>query len=225
VVGKCGEKKVSRALSNLDTLRYKNLNDVLIRTSKGSCQIDHLVFSRSGIFIIETKNLTGWIHGNESSTTWTQTLYRYKKRFYNPILQNQSHVRALRGILKHSDQIPFYPIVVFVGSGVMKNVNVTSPVIYVNELVNLIESTGSDVLSTEQVESLFEHVQRNRLLEAKDRKLHISILRDREANVLANVSEGTCPRCGGHLMSRKGRYGYFFGCSNYPGCRFTLKSG
>lgn len=30
-----------------------------------------------------------------------------------------------------------------------------------------------------------------------------------------------CPRCGGMLMKRKGQYGYFYGCSGYPRCRFT----
>lgn len=41
------------------------------------------------------------------------------------------------------------------------------------------------------------------------------------AKLLKNVKVDTCPRCGGELIRRKGRFGDFFGCSNYPGCRFT----
>lgn len=32
---------------------------------------------------------------------------------------------------------------------------------------------------------------------------------------------GKCPRCGGELVKRNGRYGPFYGCSNYPQCRYT----
>ena len=36
------------------------------------------------------------------------------------------------------------------------------------------------------------------------------------------VKDGVvCPRCGGELVRRKGRYGEFLGCSNYPRCRYT----
>lgn len=30
-----------------------------------------------------------------------------------------------------------------------------------------------------------------------------------------------CPVCGGELRKRNGRFGAFFGCSNYPDCRYT----
>lgn len=32
-----------------------------------------------------------------------------------------------------------------------------------------------------------------------------------------------CPKCGGKLIERKGQYGEFYGCSNFPKCRYTLK--
>lgn len=36
-----------------------------------------------------------------------------------------------------------------------------------------------------------------------------------------NETELTCPVCGGILIKRKGKYGYFYGCEGFPGCRFT----
>ena len=39
----------------------------------------------------------------------------------------------------------------------------------------------------------------------------------------AAVEAGICPRCGGHLVEREGRYGPFYGCENYPKCKFTKK--
>lgn len=39
--------------------------------------------------------------------------------------------------------------------------------------------------------------------------------------LLQSVKVESCPRCGGEVMRRKGRFGQFFGCSNYPKCRYT----
>lgn len=223
VIGKRGERRVSRALSTLDPSRYKILNDILIRTPKRTSQIDHIVLSRKGIFVVETKCFSGWIHGNEAGRNWTQTIYSTRRRFLNPIHQNQSHVRALRELLNFSSQVPIYPIVVFAGSGELKNVNVTSPVVYANELTELIELTGTEVLSNDQVKDILGIIQRNTVQGKRARKLHISGVNKSITTVLEKVEQGVCPRCGGGLIPRKGRYGKFLGCSNYPRCRFTSK--
>jgi hypothetical protein len=211
-------------LSNLPSSRYKVLNDVLIITSNKSSQIDHLVISRCGIFVIETKNLRGWIHGNEDAPTWTQTIYRNRFEFLNPIHQNLSHVRALRALLKYSSHIPIYSVVVFSGSGELKNVKAISPVIYVNELRKFIECAGEEVLSDEQVEELLGQIRGNNVWGKESRKLHVINVRTRMSKVRTMVKEGACPRCGGMLKSRSGRYGKFLGCTNYPRCRFTSKN-
>ena len=36
------------------------------------------------------------------------------------------------------------------------------------------------------------------------------------------LDKNICPRCGGHLVERDGKYGKFWGCSNYPKCTFIL---
>lgn len=33
-----------------------------------------------------------------------------------------------------------------------------------------------------------------------------------------------CPKCGGNLVERTGEYGKFYGCSNYPKCKYTKKN-
>ena len=38
------------------------------------------------------------------------------------------------------------------------------------------------------------------------------------------IKQGICPRCGGKLVERNGQYGTFYGCSNYPRCKFILKN-
>ena len=47
------------------------------------------------------------------------------------------------------------------------------------------------------------------------RKRKIKINETKEKNMI-------CPRCGGDLVERKGKYGKFIGCTNYPKCKFAL---
>lgn len=93
--GKVGEKVVAGKLDHLPKDQYWVLNNVTIPTPKGSSQIDHLVVSVYGIFVIETKNYNGWIYGGEHAEYWTQNICGNKYQLYNPILQNAGHVRAL----------------------------------------------------------------------------------------------------------------------------------
>ena len=106
-IGKVGEKRVARKLDWLPK-EYITLNDIMLPTQYGTTQIDHIVLSPYGIFIIETKNYKGWIFGHENSEEWKQSLLGKKKwyrwsseqhKFRNPIRQNISHTRAIKKIL------------------------------------------------------------------------------------------------------------------------------
>ena len=80
VKGRIGEKKVAKILKSLPETEYRVLSNVMLETSHGTTQIDHVVVSVYGIFVIETKNYKGWIVGSEYSETWTQNLYGEKYR-------------------------------------------------------------------------------------------------------------------------------------------------
>lgn len=88
IKGTLGEYKVSLKLKRLTKKKYIVLNNILLKIGETTTQIDHVVISKSGIFIIETKNYKGWIHGHENSNYWTQTIYKHKTKFRNPIKQN-----------------------------------------------------------------------------------------------------------------------------------------
>lgn len=62
----------------------------------------------------------GWILGGENSEYWTQVIYKSKHKFYNPIKQNEGHVRFLRHLFKCPVDFPFIPIVVFNNSAELK---------------------------------------------------------------------------------------------------------
>lgn len=218
-----GEARVARELRALQDEDFQVFNDVLLKTQRGTSQIDHVVISTYGIFVIETKNYSGWIHGNENSEYWTQTLYRTKSKFRNPIKQNWAHIYALKEVLSDFRQVSYHSIVVFSGDAELKNISSRIPIIYSHELIGTIRDTrGIHSLSVEQVADIAD-------------RLSIVSIQDREAkrehvyHVKAQIHERRqkeffliCPRCGGNLVVRKGQYGKFYGCSNYPKCKYTL---
>ena len=87
IKGRIGEKHAIKGLKqHLDETQYSIVNDVTLPLEDGgTTQIDHVVVSRFGIFVIETKNMSGWIFGNENQAKWTQTIYRSKYPFQNPL--------------------------------------------------------------------------------------------------------------------------------------------
>ena len=88
-----------------------------------------------GIFVFESKNYSGWIFGDEDKLYCYQTLPRgrrsKKEHFYNPIMQNQGHIRALRSRLPQNPNTPIYSIIVFYGNCFFRNVTYYSTDTYI----------------------------------------------------------------------------------------------
>ena len=112
IKGYLGEKSVALILSFLPSDKYKIINDVLVKSNNRTIQIDHIVISIYGIFVIETKNYKGWITGSDNSEYWTKNVFGNKYKFYNPIRQNKAHISALGRQLGLSVN-KFIPIIVF----------------------------------------------------------------------------------------------------------------
>lgn len=223
IKGAIGEFRVARKLAHLPCEEYKVFNDVLIRTGSGTSQIDHIVVSKYGIFVIETKNYGGWIHGNENSEYWTQTIYKKKTKFRNPVKQNWAHIYALKEILPDWGQAVYHPIVVFAGSGELKNVYSQVPVMYHDQLLwSLTNTERTPVLSIAQVGYIADRLNEVAIQDKQAKKEHVRQVRDhaREKGQKENSQE--CPWCDGSLVVRDGPYGKFYGCSNYPRCRYKL---
>ncbi len=89
------------------------LNDMMIRNAKsksGFSQIDHIVISPYGLFVIETKNYGGEIKGSRDDTYWSVS---NRFQMYNPLKQNYGHIKALESLLSGYLPLPFVSIVSF----------------------------------------------------------------------------------------------------------------
>lgn len=222
--GRRGEAKVSAILHSLPSDEYCVLNDIVLDNGSGMSQIDHIVVSLYGIFVIETKNYKGWIFGSETNPYWTQTIYGYKSKFYNPILQNNGHVRALRRMLSAYRAIPIIPIVAFSRECDLKNRHLLrSQVVYYGELRKTIRYYTERVMTAPQVNEIARYIQSNNLTSDEARKQQKNCAKARICQCEADLEQGRCPQCGGKLVLRTGQYGQFYGCSNYPRCRYVMR--
>lgn len=223
IKGSVGEYRVVRQLNKLPKENYRILNDVMLQTEKGTSQIDHIVISPYGIFVIETKNYRGWIHGNEYSDYWTQSIYQKKIRFRNPIKQNWGHIVVLKELLKEYADVPFYSIIVFAGSAELKNVDTKTDVIYDGMIYNTIMNyRGFPSLQLEDIEKIVEQLTALSINDRQARKQHVQDIRSEVMERQLKEDSLICPKCGGILVSRSGQYGEFYGCSNYPKCRYKM---
>ena len=131
--GKYGEYNLYQYLQPFESMGCKFLFNLYVPRDDGkTSEIDVILFHPKGLFVIESKNYSGWIFGNEKNKQWTQTLPDgyggcHKEHFYNPIMQNATHIRAIR---KHiSDTIPLYSVIAFSDDCTLKNVTINSDTI------------------------------------------------------------------------------------------------
>jgi hypothetical protein len=221
IKGFLGEKAVANRLSGLPKEQYRLLNDVMIKTNYGTTQIDHIVISVYGIFVIETKNYKGWITGGDNSEKWIKNMYGKKYPFRNPLKQNYAHIKSLEQLLDLSED-KFISIVAFVSSATIK-VTTSKQVIYINQLRKVIESYNDILFSQEQIHEFEEKILSSNITSKESRKEHVQQIRTKVKLDNSKVLNGVCPKCGGHLINRNGKYGSFFGCSNYPKCKYSSK--
>ena len=216
--GNYGESKVAFTLSRLKKKDYWVYNDIYLLNNGRTTQIDHLVLSVYGIFVIETKNYKGWIFGNEKSTYWTQVLFKEKHSFYNPVLQNWGHINFLKRLSKELQFAEYHPIIVFAGSAELKRIESTVPVIYQEFLNGVIKSQKEVVFNHKQLEKIDGVIRLNISAKKQLKNQHRNSFKSKK-----HKSNRTCPKCGGYLKNRKGKYGDFLGCSSYPNCDYTKK--
>ncbi len=224
IKGAIGESKVAIRLDFLNKKEYKVFNNILLQSEGRSSQIDHLIVSVYGIFVIETKNYKGWIHGHENSEYWVQSFYKKKYRFRNPVPQNKGHIGTLKTILREYNHVVYYPIIVFTGQAKLKNVYSKVPVIYKGQLLRAIKNRkGKKILTVEEVNEIIRKIFKSHVRGKSAKGEHVRKARKNVYKQKRRENSSLCPRCGGSLVIRNGQYGKFYGCTNFPKCRYTKK--
>lgn len=203
----------------LDKNIYHSINNITLVDANGTTQIDHVIVSRYGIFVIEAKNIDGWIFGDAKSPKWTIVRNRRKFQIQNPLHQNYRHVKAVVEFLD-IEEAKVHSLVMFWGECEFKTSMPSNVILtgYTSYIKNFHEQLISDKEVVEAVDAL-----RTGALPKtwETHKMHIASLQKRHA------SKTVCAKCGSALVLRTARNGAnagskFYGCTAYPKCRHTV---
>jgi hypothetical protein len=163
IKGWFGELQVRLAAKLLlDKNTYHAIHNVMLRTPDGTTQIDHIFVSPYGLFVIETKNYSGWIFGDQNQPSWTQKIYRSTHKFQNPIRQNYKHVKALEALL----DIPvekIHSVIVFVGNSTFKT-SMPDNVTYAGGYIRYIKSKQDVVFTPSEMSAIVTSIESGRLV-------------------------------------------------------------
>ena len=209
IIGWFGELWTKGKIKKLPKDKYKVINDVFIYTKESYHQIDHVVVSPYGIFSIETKQY----NGDKYDKKWVRKVGKKTYYYTNPIRQNYGHVKSLLQLLNIDESKIFN--VVCIPSRAKLNVKHDGEVVRYDEVLDKIYSYNEVII--DNVDELVEIIKLNNITDKKTKKEHIKNIRE---NIIDN-DLSKCPKCGGQLVNRTGKYGDFIGCSNYPRCKYT----
>jgi hypothetical protein len=202
----------------LPSSEYVDLNNVTIRTRLGTTQIDHVIVSRYGVFVVETKNMSGWIFGSEDNPFWTKINRGNKLKFQNPLHQNEAHIRALSNLAGIPPE-RMHSVVVFRGDCSLKT-EVPANVL-TSGYIGYVKSKTQVLFTDAEVKRIVEVIKAGML--PKTRATHFKHVDDLKQRF---DSTTTCARCGNPLVLRTARSGsnagkQFWGCSRFPSCLYV----
>ncbi|MDW0110744.1 NERD domain-containing protein [Sporosarcina aquimarina] len=183
--GVIGEWKVNRRLAKLGG-DYRVFADLYVPNGEGgTTQVDHIVTSTKGIFVIETKHYSGWIFGSDRQKNWTQVIYKRKEKLYNPIWQNFGHIQSLKGYL-NNENLDIHSIIAFSSDAKLKFKEPfeTAHVIHANELNKVIIKFGDNVLSEAELKRINDLLEQlvftDRLEKRQVKKAHLEFVKRKQ---------------------------------------------
>lgn len=220
--GRIGEARVAAVIRKaLRNEAFLLSNDVLLPTTNGTTQIDHIVICRYGIFVVETKNMKGVIYCGAYESKWMQVLFMRRHPFQNPIRQNYKHLKTVQEILRlESHQI--HSVVAFVGSATPKTPIPEGVVFGVTSLAQYMKKSRMCVIDESDLKSIARQLSKARLgNNFWTRRTHVKQLA--RSHSIRRSAGQACPRCGAAMVERANRQSgdTFMGCSRYPNCRGT----
>jgi len=231
-IGKIGESRMKQYLRRLPSDEYILFHDIMVADSDGNTtQIDHVVVSRFGIFVIETKCYSGWIFGDEKVRVWTQTVPRgrgwwsrsERHTFQNPIRQNWRHIYVLAERLALPRKY-FMNVVVFVGSAEFKTA-LPDSITNESNIITYIRSFDKLLICSATKDRIVGDIQKlNDSVSESQRANHVHTLCVKHSpppTVSVDDEPPNCPQCGSimRMRHRNSDNAPFYGCSHYPKCK------
>ncbi|MBQ8400115.1 MAG: NERD domain-containing protein, partial [Clostridia bacterium] len=216
--GRYGEFLIYNSLKKMEANGAKFLFNVYLPKENGeTTEIDVLMICSKGIFVFESKNYSGWIFGSEHHKNWHQTLRgrrgrSQKEHFYNPIMQNRSHMKHLKEFI--GGQPPMHSVIVFSNRCILKNIQIESTDISVINLQKVVSTvsdicnqTSTDLLSEADISNIHDklysltqvdnavkvqhiaNIQKNKTIQSSNRNLNTNCAKHNEQDADAQQKQ------------------------------------
>jgi hypothetical protein len=172
---------------------YHRLNNVTLPLANGgSTQIDHVIVSVYGIFVIETKNYKGWIYGSEKQKQWTQSFPNGSKfKFQNPLRQNYLHIKTLADLLD-LELSYFHSMIAFIGECELKTRDELPENVLTTGMVSYVKKKQDRLLTEDEVTSIVEQIESNKFSKSwRTNRQHKAYLKDKHSNPSKNTENPT----------------------------------
>ncbi|WP_186473928.1 NERD domain-containing protein [Psychrobacter sp. KCTC 72983] len=172
---------------------YHRLNNVTLPLANGgSTQIDHVIVSVYGIFVIETKNYKGWIYGSEKQKQWIQAFPNGSKfKFQNPLRQNYLHIKTLADLLG-LELSYFHSMIAFIGECELKTRDELPEHVLTSGMVSYVKKKQDKLLTEDEVSSIVEQINSNRFSKSwRTNRQHKAYLKDKHSNPSKNTENPT----------------------------------
>jgi len=173
-------------LEKLDVHSNIMTNLYIPREDGTTTEVDLVMISNKGIYVIESKNYGGWIYGNDKNTMWTQTLPGNKKNhFYNPIWQNAGHISAIKRVLEDDRDGLYKSYIVFSERCTLKKISLDTDDVVIIKRNQLIKSINSeldnveDILTEKEVFKYYWKLRYFRRASDQIKSKHIESIRNR----------------------------------------------
>lgn len=172
---------------------YHRLNNITLPlANSGSTQIDHIIVSVYGIFVIETKNYKGWIYGSENQRQWTQVFPNGSKyKFQNPLRQNYLHIKTLADLLGLELRY-FHSMIAFIGECELKTRDELPEHVLTGGMVSYVKKKQDKMLTEDEVTSIVEQIESNKFSKSwRTNRQHKAYLKDKHSNASKNTDNPT----------------------------------
>ena len=206
------------------------LHDVLIDgAEQHTSQIDLLIIGNKGIYVVEVKTFAdAKIYGDAGKSKWYYYNHGAKYEIYSPVKQNQKHVDYLKVFLKDFGEVPCFSVITMICDDFKISGKLNPGTVICNSLpameqaVLMLAKENPEVWDDAKKQQIFAYIQNNQHQGKATRADHKEsvIAYKEELDELKRLKK--CPYCKTDLVLRKGKYGEFYGCSNYPKCKYTL---
>lgn len=187
--GEYGEDKIYDILERIDGYKAILPNCYLPKGNGETAEVDLILLHESGIYVFESKNYSGWIFGSENQKYWTQSFSdrregTKKYKFYNPLWQNDTHIRALQGILQ-DENVNIYSYIVFGNDCDLMDVQVSQSNYYIVQRRELLQSVLENaeyygkILSNDEIDEIYRILLPYAMTSPEEKEAHDRNVREK----------------------------------------------